>query len=184
MSKKEEQAEKLSKTLDGIDSVSGENGHDQDTITLSTGVILRLKPISKQLIRAVNLQFEKPRVPKEFVESKGREEENPLSPRYKEAIDEYIADIATATMDVCILRGTEIVETPSGIIDKDDEDWAYEMDTLGIPLSNNPRARYLAWIKGVAAPTDLDIQMIMGAVGRLTGVSEADVLEAVQRFRR
>lgn len=191
MSKKKVQAEKLAdeqerieKTLNGIDSVSGENGHDQDTITLSTGVVLRLKPISKQLIRTVQTQFERPEVPMWEDPNKGRQVENPSDPKYIEAVEQYMVEIANATMDVCILRGTEVLEKPDDLLDPDSEQWVYEMQTLGLPMGDNPRARYLAWIKGVAAPLDRDMNLVMGVIGRMTGVSETDVLEAVSRFRR
>jgi hypothetical protein len=53
-----------------------------------------------------------------------------------------------------------------------------------MPLVDNPRSRYLAWVKGVAAPLDEDINLLLEALGRLTGVAESDVLDAVEKFRR
>ena len=172
--------ERISTVLDGLDSVSEENGN---TITLSTGVILGLKPVSKWLIQAVNEKFEKPKIPTEYNKDLDKDIENPGHPKYKEATEQYLVDIGNATTDVCILRGTEILEAPEGMITYRDEDCALEMETLGFKNTDNLRSRYLYWIKYIAAPLDSDMNFLMGALGRMTGVSEADVLEAVTRFR-
>ena len=152
-----------------------------DNITASTRPA---KPPQDNIPKTKQQRNQLAQLVREYVESKGRDEENPLSPRYKEAIEEYLADIGNATTDVCVLRGTELVERPDDILDPDSDEWALEMDVLGLPMSDNSKARYLNWVKYIAAPLNNDINLLMAGVGRLTGVSEADVLEAVQRFRR
>ena len=153
-------------------------------ITLSTGVVLNLRPVPKQFIYEATRAFERPRVPVVLNKDKGREEENPADPDYQEAIQRHIIETANAATDVALLRGTEIAEKPETVPGPDDTIWIQEMEVLRMPMSDNPRARYLAWVKAVAAPTDHDILMLLGEVGRLTGVSEADVDDAVERFRR
>jgi hypothetical protein len=49
---------RLSKVLEGLDDAS--DSVDMNTITLSTGVVLTLKPVSKWLIKSINNQFKKP----------------------------------------------------------------------------------------------------------------------------
>ena len=58
------------------------------------------------------------------------------------------------------------------------------MEALDLPMIDNSRVRYLAWVKGMAAPLDADVTLLMEEIGRLTGVTEADVADAVDRFRR
>lgn len=173
--------ERVAKVLDGLDGVSGVDG--MDIITLSTGVVLKLRPVSKWLIQSVNSKFEKPKVPTQYIESVGKEIENPSHPEYKEAVEQYLVDIGNATTDVCILRGTEIIEKPDDMISYDDEECVLEMKELGFKNTDNLKSRYLYWVKYIAAPLDNDMNQLMGALGRLTGVAEADVLEAVARFR-
>ena len=64
------------------------------------------------------------------------------------------------------------------------KEWKEEMAILGLPLATKDRARYLAWIKGMACPLEEDIEILMELIGQHTGVSEADTAEAVERFRR
>lgn len=155
-----------------------------DQITLSTGVVLKVKPVPKHFIFTVTSRFEKPKVPVYLNESKGREEENPNDPDYIEAVEMYVADIASAAIDVVILRGTEVISIPDGFPDHNSKDWKEEMEILGMPLIKKERARYLAWIKGMACPLEEDIEILMEIIGQHTGVSEADTAEAVARFRR
>jgi hypothetical protein len=82
------------------------------------------------------------------------------------------------------LRGTEISEKPEDMISYDSEECELEMKALGFQKTDNLKSRYVYWIKYIAAPLDNDMNLLMGALGRLTGVSEADVLEAVTRFQR
>lgn len=173
--------QRVAKVLEGIDSVSGDDG--LDTITLSTGVVLKLKPVSKWLIKSVNNQFEQPEVPTQYIKDLGKEVENPSHPKYKEAMERYMVEIGNATTDVCILRGTELLEKPDDVIGHESEECALEMKTLGFKDTENLRSRYLYWVKYIAAPLDNDMNRLMGALGRLTGIAEADVLEAVARFR-
>lgn len=157
------------------------NGRVQ--ITLSTGVILNLRPVPKQFIYEATRSFERPRVPVVLNKDKGREEENPADPDYQEAVQRYIIDTANAATDVAMLRGTEIAHRPKDVPGPDDEIWIQEMEVLRLPMRNNPRARYLAWLKAIAAPLDHDIRTLLEEIGRLTGVSEADVADAVEHFR-
>ena len=155
-----------------------------DEVTLSTGVILKIKPVPKFFIFSVTSRITKPKPPFVFNESKGREEENPDDPDYHEALEKWANDVANAGNDVAILRGSEIKSIPEGIPGPNSEEWKNEMEVFGLPMIDNPVARYLEWVKAIAAPLDRDINLLLGEIGRLTGVSEADVEDAVARFRR
>lgn len=167
--------------VEGLEEV--ERG-ECDTVTLSTGVVLKVKPFPRLFIFAVTARIKKPKVPVVFIESKGREEENPDDPDYQEELKDWIVDVANAGNDVAFVRGSEIESIPEGIPGPNDEEWINEMEVFGLPMIENPVARYLAWIKAIAAPLDSDITLLLGEIGRLTGVSEEDVEDAVEQFRR
>ena len=169
------------KVVEGLEEI--EQG-ERDTVALSTGVVLKIKPVPKFFIFDVTARIEKPKPPFVFIESKGREEENPDDPDYQEALEKWIMDVANAGNDVALLRGSEIESVPKGVPGPDDKEWINEMEVYGLPMIDNPTARYLSWVKAIAAPLDRDIELLLGEIGRLTGVSEADVEDAVARFRR
>ena len=175
---------KLENVVEGVEEAEQRERGLVDEITLSTGVVLKVKPVPKHFIFTVTSKFEKPKVPVYFNEKKGREEENPNDPDYAEAVEMYVADIAAAAIDVVILRGTEIISVPKDFPDHNSKEWKEEMAILGLPLATKERARYLAWIKGMACPLEEDITILMEIIGQHTGVSEADTAEAVERFRR
>ena len=176
--------EKTRKIVEGVEEAEKRERDILDSVTLSTGVELKLKPVPKHFIFQVTSKFKLPKVPTTFNKTKGRDEENPDDPDYQEAVEQYLIDIANATTDVCFLRGTEIAKIPKEIPKPNSQEWISEMEVLGMPMIDNKRARYLAWIKGIAAPSDADITILMEEIGRQTGVSEADTEEAVKRFQR
>ena len=175
--------ELIAKVVEAEEQASiSENGRPQ--ILLSSGVILNLTSVPKTFIYEATRAFKRPKIPTYLNEEKGREEENPGDPDYLEALEMYAADVANAATDVALLRGTSIQEIPDDVIGPDSEEWIQEMEVLGLPMRDNPRARYMTWIKAIAAPLDKDINGLLEEVGRLTGVSESDVADAVDRFRR
>ena len=175
--------ERIAKVVEAEEQASiSENGRPQ--ILLSSGVILNLTSVPKTFIYEATRAFKRPKIPTYLNEEKGREEENPGDPDYLEALEMYAADVANAATDVALLRGTSIQEIPDDVIGPDSEEWIQEMEVLGLPMRDNPRARYMTWIKAIAAPLDKDINGLLEEVGRLTGVSESDVADAVDRFRR
>ncbi len=176
--------EKTRKVVEGVEEAEERERDILDSVTLSTGVELKIKPVPKRFIYQVTSKFKPPKVPTYHNKSKGRDEENPDDPDYQEAVEQYLVNIANATTDVALLRGTEIIEIPKGFPKPDSQHWISEMEILDMPMRDNKRARYLAWIKGMAAPLDADISILMEEIGRQTGVSEADTEEAVKRFQR
>jgi hypothetical protein len=155
----------------------------KDEIALSSGLRLRLKTVPKHFIYGVTKDIPAPDVPLVYVDGKKRPIENPDDPDYKEALDKWIVVTANAATDVALLRGTEILDLPDGMISPDSTEWVEELEVLGLPMRDNSRARYLYWIKAVGVPEEEDLMALMEALGRLTGVTEDDVADAVERFR-
>ncbi len=179
----------VDKVVDAADAVEtaekkAKSANGRTTVKLSTGVILNIRPVPRHFIYEVTRRFVRPEPPVVYVESKGREEENAGDPDYAAALEAYIADIANAATDTALILGTSIKKIPTkDVPDQDSEDFLQIMDVLGITDLENPKARYLYWIKSIAAPTTGDINELLGEIGRLTGVSESDTEDAVRRFR-
>ncbi len=151
-------------------------------VELSTGVKLKIRPVPRHFMYEVTRRFVKPKPPMVDM-GKGRMEENPGDPDYYDALERYLADIANASTDVALLRGTEIEFIPKDVPKPDSKTFRDEMELLGMPMIESSRARYLYWVKYIAAPTSKDINGLLGELGRLTGVAESDVEDAVTRFQ-
>lgn len=165
-----------------VESLSTPRGDaDPNLAALSTGVVLRARPVPASLFADLMARYPTPEPPVVFIPEKGREEENPDDPGYTKRVTENNAQLARAMADAVILLGTEIASVPRGFPDQDDPEWLEEARLLGYEL-HSKRAKYLAWVKFKAGPELSDYQALWKAVGRLTGVTEQDTQAAVQRF--
>lgn len=150
---------------------------------LSSGVVMRPRRVPNLLFAEVVSRFKAPKVPRFHNPDTGREEENPSDPAYTEAFNEYQAQLSMAIIDAMILMGTEVVSVPRTMERAEDDLWTRKLKALGVPITDDPLVRYLAWVKYYAAEGQDDVQTIMTAVGRMSGVSEEDVNDAVSQFR-
>lgn len=179
MSREKDLSEKVA---DVVNEVEDEERNDDNIITLSSGVKIRLKPVNQHFIFQVMSKFKPPKVPVIHDKKKGRDEENPNDPDYQNALEQYVADQAQAGNDTCLLRGIDVVETPKGFMKHDSAQWKEEMEILGIP-TDSERLCYLSWLKAIAIPTHEELNTVLEGIGRLTGVTEADIASAAEGFR-
>lgn len=156
-----------------------ENGH----ITLSTGVVLRARPVSRNIFADILSEHVAPRVPTHYNEDKGREEDNPLDPDYLAEMQRYNTQLARSMSDALIVLGTELESKPDDVPGQDDETWLEEVSLLRVYKTNTARGRYLAWVKTKAIGTDQDFADISNAVRRAMGVPEDDVSVKTKRVR-
>jgi hypothetical protein len=170
------------KVVDAVEEVEEEERKDSNVITLSSGVKIKIKAVNKHFIYQATSRFKPPKAPRVKNETKGREEENPNDPDYLQELEMYLAEVSMVANDVALLRGAEVVEIPKEIDDPDSKAWKEEMEVLGL-ATDSKKYRYLSWLKAVAIPNDEEMNMVLQEIGRLTGVAEADVAEAVERFR-
>lgn len=183
MTKKREQD---SASVERIDAAASKRqGEDGRTLTLSTGVMLRLKKVPPILMAdlATAASRLRPTPPVTYIPDLDRSEENPNDPDYQKAMNDWFSMSMIDINNAFILKGTEVVKVPKGLPGKDDADFLADMKILGRPAEND-RERYLAWIKYIAAPDAEDVTAIIREVGRLSGVAESDVSEAISGFRR
>lgn len=78
-------------------------------IQLSSGYWVRIRPVSAHLIDGAQAMIETPQPPKVFIESKGREEENPNDPAYLHELERLDVIRSLAATDAMILFGVELV---------------------------------------------------------------------------
>lgn len=153
-------------------------------IELSNGIRLRVQRVAPLAIREATLRVEKPRPPKVLIEEKGREEENPADPDYLRELEEYEEATGLAAVNVVLLKGTSIEHVPEGMSRLEDGDWVEDCQFLGIEFdAENPRARYLAWLRFYAICSDADLLAVLGGLRQTSGVREEDVAKAAESFR-
>lgn len=165
------------------DSLNGK-GEDDHSLTLSTGVKLKVNSIPPlTMVEALTI-FPRPEVPIYFDERLGREVENPDHPDYKERLQKYQLNYALGVMNAMILFGVEVVYVPKGFPKPEDDDWVEKISLVGLDtLPSSKNWRKLAWIKSVACAVAEDSNLLMERVGSASGVSEKDVAAASQAFR-
>jgi hypothetical protein len=154
-----------------------------ETVKLSNGVVVKIKPVSSFVYTEMYKAHKKPRPPVLFIEAIGREEENPDDPEYLSKLEEYQTNLSITATDTMILFGTQVISTPDDIDSFEDGEWLENLDALGYTIPANKKSRYLMWFKYVIANHEQDMELIMEHVSRRSGVSEAEVETAVESFR-
>ncbi len=175
----------IDKVVDAVEAgeeTEKKNANGRAIVDLSTGVRLKIRPVPRHFLYEVSRRFVRPKPPMVDL-GKGRLEENPGDPDYAEALERYLGDVATAGTDAALLFGTEIDHIPEDVIGPNSDDFIEQMEILGLERLDSEKARYLYWVKSTAAPLTNDINTLLEELGRLSGVAESDVEDAVTRFR-
>jgi hypothetical protein len=154
-----------------------------ERVKLSNGIELKIRKVPPLLLTRAQEQIAVPKVPESYIEAKGETEENPNHPDYLKAVEEYNNAVNMAALNAMLLTGTSFADAPEGIDKPEDSGWAETLDALGIPVPTSTPGRYLAWLRYYALEDPMDMLEVMTAVGRVTGIAEADVLKAVEAFR-
>ena len=153
----------------------------QNEFTLSSGVVLRAKKANPITLIKVMTRFPRPKPPVVFMKDMGRDMENPDDPDYIERVGAWDMDRNAQVLNALILLGTELVSCPKGIESYKGNKWVEKYKVLDMPVHpDNEDWRYLTWVTFIAAPDDNDMNVIQEAVGRLSGIAEADVKAAEQ----
>lgn len=150
-----------------------------DTITLSTGVILKGWPANPVILIQVMAAFPRPNPPMYFNTTMGREMENPDDPAYIEQLQSWKMDYSDRMATAMIKLGTELVSVPKKFGTPSDNEWLADYADLGLPMRPQSASwRYLTWVKFRAVKNEKDLQAIMEVVGRLSGVREKTIKSA------
>lgn len=156
-------------------------------LTLSTGIVLRIKPVPQSLVRAAAAKVKPPAVPVIHNEDKGRAEENPSDPDYLAAREQWEGEAYLAGAQVALLMGTECISVPDGYHRPEDDGWLSYLRIVGMLDEVNPDDpvdRYWAWINYYALRTNDDLSLAVYAPLYAMNVSEEEVALAVAAFRR
>lgn len=155
-----------------------------EAITTSTGVVFKTMDVPLMAIEAIKKKVnkERPRPPKNWIESKDREEINYNDPDYKAEMEAWDTRMILELYDGLIILGTEIESVPEGFPRPEDK-WETKYEALGLEIAKDGTGRYLDWVKFCAAPGAEDIKDLMKACGRSAGVREEDVKDASELFR-
>lgn len=152
---------------------------EDNTITLSTGVVLRGKKTNPVILVQVMGAFPRPEPPLVYIEKMGREMENPDDPNYLEKLQSWKMEFANHVVTAMVSLGTELISAPKALSHPEKNDWLADYSLLGLPMHpDHKQWRYLAWVKYKAIGNEEDMKKIQEMVGRLNGVRESSVKSA------
>lgn len=169
--------------LQTVEAVARVNQAQDNTITFSSGVVLRGKQIPPVTMIQVMAAFPRPTPPVVFIETMGREMENKDDPDYIERLKQWKVESGNATLNAMIMLGTELVSKPKTMPGPcpgpKEKDWLDDYRLLGVPVyPSNESWRYLTWVTFKAVLSEDDIELLKKVVGRLSGIPEVDVKAA------
>jgi hypothetical protein len=151
-----------------------------DEVVLSTGVRVRLKPVSSSLVEDLKAVITDPPVPVFFNPDKEREEENPSDPAYLAKLDQNNIKRAEAVLSALIEFGVELLD---GL--PEDDKWLRKLERLqkrhgldlsGFDLADEYDREFLYKRYVVVAGADL------ATIGTLHGLRPLEVARARQLF--
>jgi hypothetical protein len=152
-----------------------------EIVTLSTGVRVKVMPVTATLIDEVQSKIADPEPPMIYLEEKDRSEPNYSDPRYLRAIERAQVDRVIAAVDALVLFGVELVD---GL--PEDTGWIKKlkfMEKLGtLDLSSLDLGQDIdqefAYKRYIAvSATDI------ATISQASGLSEGDVAQAEAIFR-
>jgi hypothetical protein len=155
---------------------------EKGIITLSTGVKARIRPVSASLLDEVSSSVQVPKVPRQFIEEKQREEPNPLDPSYLQAVKDAERERGLKTTEALIMFGIELVDGMPP-----DEEWlpklAYMQKRGLLDLArfnlDDPLEREFVY-KIYVAVSGADLMYVSMA----SGLTEKEVADAMTSFQR
>lgn len=153
--------------------------------TLSSGAVLRFKPVPPLAIREASLSVPLPAVPMVKLEDREELEPNPNDPDYLEAIAEREAKQFYVIGELLMMVGTEIASLPDNVEPIESDEWL-EPFTLGLGMKidvSNKYKRKLAWLRLYAIRTETEVTEVMFGITRITGTLELEVQRAAAAFR-
>jgi hypothetical protein len=150
-----------------------------DTVTLSSGVVLKSKKAPLGLFIKVMSSHERPEVYKQWVEKTQRWHENPDHPDYIKAVKAYEYKINEVMVNAVLLLCVDIEKT-GGMKGPDTDDWMDIFFALGLETHPESKGwRKVSWLLAHAILNENDFRLIT-EVAQLSGVaiSEDAVREA------
>lgn len=154
-----------------------------DRFVTSRGAVLKLQPVTNMILNNITRERPQPKVPRVFIEAKGREEENPNDPDYLEAMNNYNYEIGMLAIDISVALGTALdLDEPQAVdlIFPQEEEWRAGLIFIGLTPSELGPARYVDWIKYYATTSITELQALHEAVRSLSGYVTESAVQAVE----
>lgn len=171
--------------LDVAEQVT-KNGHHEmpvDQFLCKSGVILNMHKVKRQLVADAAIAVPEPKVPIWYNDEKGRDEENPLDPKYVAAQKKYSNDVGAAGIGIYLMFGTSVKFIPENT-PKAEDAWDEDYSDVGVIIPTNKRPRYLAWLKYIALEDETEQFQCVTKVMEFSGiVTEEMVASIMATFR-
>lgn len=94
----------------------------QNVFTLANGMKLRVKPMPAMLLQRAASRVPAPEVPIYIDERTGTEKENPTSPKYQAALQEYQVQQSAVMLFAALSLGTELLDENDEVVDHPPDD--------------------------------------------------------------
>ncbi|KKN69157.1 hypothetical protein LCGC14_0443330 [marine sediment metagenome] len=152
-------------------------------IELSSGIILALRDVPPLALRQADLAVPVPVVPVVRIESRDRDEENPLDPDYVAEVAERDTRVYRAGVDIALVMGTSCERVPDGWCRPEDAGWIDQLEVgdLKVDVSNDA-IRYLNWLHLYALRTPQDLSRTTYNALVRAGLLEAEIAQAIASF--
>jgi len=118
-------ADRMTNKSPAIELAKQERNEDKNILTLSSGVKVRIKPVSGWLIDDVVNRVKNPRIPTWYNPDREREEDNPNDPQYLADMSDARDQRMNAMLDTVVLFGMELVDGMP-----EDEGWLHKLQRL------------------------------------------------------
>lgn len=149
-------------------------------VRLSTGVVVRVRPMSRDVYEDILSRFKEPEVPYWTNPEKGRTEENPSDPDYVRARRQYTAQVNRALKLAVYALAVDIVHVPEGADGPESPGWQERLRLSGLASGDSALAHVVDWLRFYAAKADEDSDELLRVAGRMIGVREADAQAALK----
>jgi len=175
--------ETIATAVEAVEEVTKRSGQrSKDVVTLGSGIKLRVTAAPALFLRQAIQRVKEPAIPKVFIESADRWEENPNDPDYIKVKNGYTVKIAEIGLNVMLLMGTKVEYLPKGAPGPESSEWADILEVLGSDPGRNEKERYLIWLKYILDDPQ-ELQMILQAVAVKSGMTEVEVAAAIESFQ-
>lgn len=166
-----------------------------ELVTLSTGVVLRFRPVSPTVLDRARQAVPVPQPPVVYNEARDRSEPNPNHPDYLAAVRAYDEQLVLAAWRAAAILGTKIESLPEGFPGPFEDRWIEELEA-GLPegqtldvqreLTNERErnARYFQWLSLYAFGTEEDAFTVAAIAPSTVSLTEEEVAAYVESFRR
>jgi hypothetical protein len=164
----------ISRAESPVVAVAHERQDGTGIVTMSSGVRVRLHPVSSALVTKVMMEIKEPVVPNWWNAEKERDEPNPSDPAYLRAVQAAENERGINALDAMLLFGVELVD-----LMPEDTTWLKRLAVIKINVDQeDPIAMELAYKRYVVVLTQKDIRLVTEAAG----ISEESVAKAEAAF--